>query len=224
MKKIQIFAALLLFAWTMNAQTALDDAKKKIVNENYNEAKSILNTYIASEKDAGKQAEAYYWIGESEYRNLIDENPQQAMDKARDQYNKGLVLDKNSPQCLVGMGKLLLDKKNYELELTLKALLKLNAQLTPEGIMKGIYLTMLIDSLRGKKLAVKCSSITDHLLVHTDNTIRDCTLNYRISEFAENNALKDQIATRENQVKVCCYKYKKSTFFFLKSIGNDITH
>ena len=56
MKKIQIFATLLLFAWTMNAQTALDEAKKKIVNENYKEAKSMLETYIASEKETEKQA------------------------------------------------------------------------------------------------------------------------------------------------------------------------
>ena len=114
MKKIQIFATLLLFAWTMNAQTALDEAKKKIVNENYKEAKSMLETYIASEKETEKQAEAYYWIGESEYRNLIDENPQQAMEKARDQFNKGLVIEKKSPHCLVGMGKLLLDAKNSD--------------------------------------------------------------------------------------------------------------
>jgi tetratricopeptide (TPR) repeat protein len=112
MKKIQIFAALLLFAWTMNAQTALDEAKKKIVNENYKEAKAMLETYIASEKETEKQAEAYYWIGESEYRNLIDENPQQALEKAREQFNKGLTIEKKSPHCLVGMGKLLLDKKN----------------------------------------------------------------------------------------------------------------
>ena len=112
MKKIQIFAALLLFAWTMNAQTALDEAKKKIVNENYSEAKTMLNAYIASEKETAKQAEAYYWIGESEYRNLIDGSPQQAYEKARDQYNKGLAIEKKSPHCLVGMGKLLLDKKN----------------------------------------------------------------------------------------------------------------
>ncbi len=112
MKKIQIFAALLLFAWTMNAQTALDEAKKKIVNENYKEAKAMLESYIASEKDTEKQAEAYFWIGESDYRNLIEERPQEAMEKAREQFNKGLAIEKKSPHCLVGMGKLLLDKKN----------------------------------------------------------------------------------------------------------------
>ncbi len=112
MKKIQIFAALLLFAWTMNAQSVLDEAKKKIVNENYREAKTMLNAYIASEKETQKQAEAYYWIGESEYRDLIDGNPQLAYEKALEQYNKGLAIEKKNPQCLVGMGKLLLDKKN----------------------------------------------------------------------------------------------------------------
>ncbi|MBL7816059.1 MAG: tetratricopeptide repeat protein [Saprospiraceae bacterium] len=112
MKRIQIFAALLLFAWTLNAQTALDEAKKKIVNENYNEAKGLLDKYIASEKDPNKQAEAYFWLGECDYLNLIDDNPQQAMEKAREQYNKGLTLSKGNAQCQVGMGKLLLDKKN----------------------------------------------------------------------------------------------------------------
>ncbi len=112
MKKIQIFAALLLFAWTVNAQTALDEAKKKIVNENFSEAKTMLNAYIASEKVTEKQAEAYYWLGECDYRNLIDGSPQQAYEKALEQYNKGLALEKKNPQCLVGMGKLLLDKKN----------------------------------------------------------------------------------------------------------------
>ena len=112
MKKIKIFAALLLFACTMNAQTALDEAKKKIVNENFSEAKTMLNAFIASEKETEKQAEAYYWLGECDYRNLIEGSPQQAFELARDQYNKGLALEKKSPHCLVGMGKLSLDKKN----------------------------------------------------------------------------------------------------------------
>lgn len=112
MKRIQILAALLLFAWTMNAQTALDEAKKKIVNENFSEAKGLLDKFIAGEKDPNKQAEAYFWLGECDYLNLIDDNPNQAIEKAREQYNKGLVLSKNNPQCQVGMGKLLLDKKN----------------------------------------------------------------------------------------------------------------
>ena len=112
MKRIQILVALLLFAWTMNAQTALDEAKKKIVNENYKEAKSLLGKYIAGEKDPNKQAEAYFWLGECDYLNFVDENPSKAIDQAREQYNKGLVLSKSNPQCLVGMGKLLLDKKN----------------------------------------------------------------------------------------------------------------
>ncbi len=112
MKRIQIFAAMLLCAWTLNAQTALDEAKKKIVNENYTEAKSLLDKFIAGEKDPNKQAEAYFWLGECDYLNLIDDNPQQAMEKARTQYDKGLLLSKSNAQCLVGMGKLLLDKKN----------------------------------------------------------------------------------------------------------------
>ena len=112
MKRIQILVALLLFAWTMNAQTALDEAKKKIVNENYSEAKGLLDKFIAGEKDPNKQAEAYFWLGECDYLNLIDDNPNQAIEKAREQYNKGLALSKNNPQCQVGMGKLLLDKKN----------------------------------------------------------------------------------------------------------------
>jgi tetratricopeptide (TPR) repeat protein len=112
MKRIQIFAAMLLCAWTLNAQTALDEAKKKIVNENYTEAKGLLTKFIAGEKEPNKQAEAYFWLGECEYRNFIDDNPQQAMDKALEQYNKGLLLSKNNAQCQVGMGKLLLDRKN----------------------------------------------------------------------------------------------------------------
>lgn len=112
MKRIKIFAALLLFTWTLNAQTALDEAKKKIANENYTEAKSLLDKFIAEEKDPNRQAEAYFWLGECDYLNLIDDNPGQAIEKAREQYNKGLVLSKSNPQCQVGMGKLLLDKKN----------------------------------------------------------------------------------------------------------------
>ena len=112
MKRIQILVALFLCAWTINAQSALDEAKKKIVNENFADAKTLLDKFIAGEKDPNKQAEAYFWLGQCDYLNLIDDNPNQAMDKAREQYNKGLVLAKSNPQCLVGMGKLLLDKKN----------------------------------------------------------------------------------------------------------------
>jgi tetratricopeptide (TPR) repeat protein len=112
MKRVKFLGALLLSSWTLLAQTAIDDAKKSIVNENYAEAKKILNQYVLAEKDPNKQAEAYYWLGESEYRNLVEEKPTEAMERAREQYNKGIILSKSNPQCQVGMGKLLLDAKN----------------------------------------------------------------------------------------------------------------
>lgn len=112
MKKIQILAALLLFACTVQAQTKLDEAKKLIVNENYNEARKTLTDFIAAEKEPARQAEAYYWLGETYYSALIEENAAEALTKSRAEYDKGLALDKSNPQCLVGMGKLLLDAKN----------------------------------------------------------------------------------------------------------------
>ena len=113
MKKIQILAALLILACTVQAQTTkLDEAKKLIVNENYGDARKMLTDFIAGEKEPARQAEAYYWLGESYYSDLIAENAAQAMTKSRAEYDKGLVLDKSNPQCLVGMGKLLLDAKN----------------------------------------------------------------------------------------------------------------
>ncbi len=113
MKKIQILAALLMLACTVQAQTTkLDEAKKLIVNENYGDARKVLTDYIAAEKEPVRQAEAYYWLGESYYSDLIAENAAQAMTKSRAEYDKGLVIDKSNPQCLVGMGKLLLDAKN----------------------------------------------------------------------------------------------------------------
>jgi tetratricopeptide (TPR) repeat protein len=112
MKRTQILAALLLFACTIQAQTQLDAAKKLIVNENYAEARKTLAAFISAEKEPSRQAEGYYWLGESFYTDLIDENPQEAMSKSRAEYDKGLALDKSNPPCLVGMGKLLLDAKN----------------------------------------------------------------------------------------------------------------
>lgn len=113
MKRIQILAALLILACTIQAQTTkLDEAKKLIVNENYGDARKMLTDFIAAEKEPARQAEAYYWLGESYYSDLIEENAASAMTKSRDEYNKGLALDKTNPQCLVGMGKLLLDAKN----------------------------------------------------------------------------------------------------------------
>lgn len=112
MKGIQIFLALLMFVGVARAQSPIDIAKKQIINENYGEARKNLTAYIGSEKDLNKQAEAYYWLGDSYYKDLIDENATQAMQKARDEFNKGLVIAKSSPYCLVGMGKLLLDAKN----------------------------------------------------------------------------------------------------------------
>ena len=113
MKKIQILAALLILACTVQAQTTkLDEAKKLIVNENYGDARKVLTDLIAAEKEPARQAEAYYWLGESYYSDLIAENAAQAMTKSRAEYDKGLALDKSCPPCLVGMGKLLLDAKN----------------------------------------------------------------------------------------------------------------
>jgi Tfp pilus assembly protein PilF len=113
MNRIKIVVALFFFALTIQAQTAIDQAKNLITNENYGEAGKVLTQYITSEKDPLKQAEAYYWIGESMYRDLADEkNMQPAFDKSKEQFNKGIAIAKNSPHCLVGMGKLLLDAKN----------------------------------------------------------------------------------------------------------------
>jgi tetratricopeptide (TPR) repeat protein len=113
MNRIKVVAALLFSACMVQAQTALDQAKNLITNENYGEAGKMLTQYISSEKDPMKQAEAYYWMGESMYRDLADEkNMQPAFEKSKEQFNKGIAIAKNSPHCLVGMGKLLLDAKN----------------------------------------------------------------------------------------------------------------
>jgi tetratricopeptide (TPR) repeat protein len=112
MKRIQILAALLVFACTVQAQTKLDEAKKLIVNENYGDARKMLTDFISTEKEPARQAEAYYWLGESYYSALIEDDAAKAMTQSRAEYDKGLALDKSNPQCLVGMGKLLLDAKN----------------------------------------------------------------------------------------------------------------
>lgn len=111
MKKIQIFVALLCFAWTAQAQT-LADAKNKIVNENYKGAREDLNALIKSEADPLKQGELYYWLGECDYADKKDDDKDAALKLARESYDKGLVVAKSSPHCLVGMGKLLLIAKN----------------------------------------------------------------------------------------------------------------
>lgn len=116
MKRIQVVCALLFLALTMNAQ--IDVAKNQIANENYGEAKKTLGNYLTTEKDPLKQAEAYFWLGECEYldvvldKNTSKEEKAKASGLAREQYNKGLAVAKNSPHCQVGMGKLLLDAQN----------------------------------------------------------------------------------------------------------------
>ncbi|NJN32931.1 MAG: tetratricopeptide repeat protein, partial [Saprospiraceae bacterium] len=112
MKRIKTAVALLIFTCTLNAQTGLEEGKKLIVNENYGDARKVLSQYVTSEKEPVKQAEAYYWLGECDYRDLVEEQPAKAQTMAKEQYAKGIVLAKNSPHCQVGMGKLLLDAKN----------------------------------------------------------------------------------------------------------------
>ena len=53
----------------------------------------MLTAFIAGEKEPARQAEAYYWLGESYYSDLIAENAAQAMTKSRAEYNKGLAID-----------------------------------------------------------------------------------------------------------------------------------
>jgi len=112
MKQLIFLLTLTFISWTVQAQTKLDDAKKLITNENYNGAKKLLEEYIAEGKDLTRLGEAYYTLGDVNYRNLIESNPAGAMTAAREQFEKGLTQFKNNPYCLVGMGKLLLDAKN----------------------------------------------------------------------------------------------------------------
>lgn len=113
MKQLFFLLTLTFFSWAVKAQTKLDDAKKLITNENYTGAKKMLEAFVAEgtglPRDIG---EAYYWLGETDYRNLIESNPAGAMAAARQQYEKGLTVVKDNPYSLVGMGKLLLDAKN----------------------------------------------------------------------------------------------------------------
>lgn len=116
MKRIKVVFALLLLAMTMKAQ--IEVAKGHIANENYGEAKKVLNQYLTAEKDPLKQAEAYYYLGECDYLDLVLDKNSSKEDKAkgsnaaREQYAKGLAIAKSSPHCQVGMGKLLLDAQN----------------------------------------------------------------------------------------------------------------
>jgi lipopolysaccharide biosynthesis regulator YciM len=113
MNRIKVVAALLFLASMVQAQTALDQAKNLITNENYGDAGTMLTQYISAEKDPLKQAEAYYWMGENSYRlEAAEKNMKAAFDKSKEQFNKGIAIAKNSPHCLVGMGKLLLDANN----------------------------------------------------------------------------------------------------------------
>lgn len=116
MKRIKVVFALLFLALTMKAQ--IEVAKGHIANENYGEAKKVLNQYLTAEKDPLKQAEAYYYLGECDYLDLVLDKNSSKEDKAkgssaaREQYAKGLAIAKSSPHCQVGMGKLLLDAQN----------------------------------------------------------------------------------------------------------------
>lgn len=116
MKRINVVLALLFLAFTMNAQ--IETAKGLMTNENYGEARKVLNQYLTTEKDPLKQAEAYFWLGECDYIDLVLDKNSSKEDKAkgmmlaRENYNKGLTIAKTSPHCQVGMGKLLLDANN----------------------------------------------------------------------------------------------------------------
>ena len=116
MKRINVVCAFLFFALSLNAQTEV--AKSQIANENYGEAKKTLTQYLTTEKEPLKQAEAYFWLGQCEYldvvvdKNASKEEKAKGSSAAREQYNKGLAIAKSSPHCQVGMGKLLLDAQN----------------------------------------------------------------------------------------------------------------
>ena len=118
MKRFHVVAALLFLALPIEAQTGIEQAKNLMTNENYADARKSLTQYIGAEKDLLKQAEAYYWLGECDYQDIVldkQSNPAdiaKGLAAAREQYNKGIAIAKNSPHCLVGMGKLLLDAKN----------------------------------------------------------------------------------------------------------------
>jgi tetratricopeptide (TPR) repeat protein len=112
MKNMQILAVLLFFCCAINAQNTLERAKVKFENRHYNRANSLLKKYIASEKDTNKLAEGYFWLGECSYQKLKKRKPDEAIQVAHEQFKKGFDFSKKSPHCFVGMGKLLLDKKN----------------------------------------------------------------------------------------------------------------
>ncbi len=118
MKRFHVVAALLFLTLNIKAQSGIEQAKSLITNENYADARKSLTQYIGAEKDLLKQAEAYYWLGECDYQDVVLDKQSTPADvtkglaAAREQYNKGIAIAKNSPHCLVGMGKLLLDAKN----------------------------------------------------------------------------------------------------------------
>jgi tetratricopeptide (TPR) repeat protein len=112
MKGTNILFALLLISCTTFAQGSLDATKKALANTNFESARKLCNEFLSAEKDPKKQAEGYFWLGETFYQDTFDNTLANRMTQARDQYNKGLALDKNNAHCLVGMGKLLLDAKN----------------------------------------------------------------------------------------------------------------
>lgn len=102
MKNIKFISLSLLFFGTMSHAQDLEQAKKAIDAEQYQQAKTILKTLIASKPDEGKN---YFHLGDI-YLTLNN------IDSAKIYFDKGIMV-KNDPQFnYIGLGEIELDKAN----------------------------------------------------------------------------------------------------------------
>lgn len=102
MKKIKFISLSLFFFGTAAFAQDLDQAKKAIDAEQYQKAKTILKSLIASSPDKGKN---YFHLGEV-YLALDN------ADSAKIYFDKGIVAKDNGNFNYIGLGEISLDKGN----------------------------------------------------------------------------------------------------------------
>jgi lipopolysaccharide biosynthesis regulator YciM len=116
MKKVQILAVACVSALSLNAQTAslssTRECEKMINNEDFGGARKCLEAIITKEPT---NSDAYFWMGESFYRDSTSEKAKENVAKATDYYNKGVAANPDfNWRAQIGVIKTMIDGKQNQ--------------------------------------------------------------------------------------------------------------
>jgi tetratricopeptide (TPR) repeat protein len=116
MKKVQILAVACLASLSLNVQAQVlsssKECEKLINNEDFGGARKCLDAIIAKEPT---NSDAYFWMGESYYRDSTSENAKGNMAKAADFYNKGVGANPDyNWRSQIGVVKMMIQEKQNQ--------------------------------------------------------------------------------------------------------------